>query len=219
MDYIYSLLGYDKYKTLENTIFNLKFTKKSLERDIKKSYTKVKIETLKVKDDIEKGDLVAARIHAENTIRHKNQRINYMKLSSKIDALICRLELSLKNGKLTDNIMNISYSLEKIQNDFSYNNVTDILCKFDENFEDFDVMVDSMNNSIKETTSDQIPEDEVINLMKYVAEIHGLEVKKQFMDLDNYVHNLNIQTTYNKNQNNVVKNVISNNRLFDNSVE
>ena len=219
MDYIYSLLGYDKYKTLEDTIFNLKFTKKSLERDIKKSEIRVKTETLKVKDDIEKGDLVAARIHAENTIRHKNQRINYMKLSSKIDALICRLELSLKNGKLTDNIMNISYSLEKIQNDFSYNNVTDILCKFEEKFEDFDVMVGSMNNSIKETTSDQIPEDEVINLMKYVAEIHGLEVKKQFMDLDNYVHNLNIQTTYNKNQNNVVKNVISNNRLFDNSVE
>ena len=219
MDYIYSLLGYDKYKTLEDTIFNLKFTKKSLERDIKKSETRVKTETLKVKDDIEKGDLVAARIHAENTIRHKNQRINYMNLSSKIDALICRLELSLNNGKLTDNILNISYSLEKIQNDFSYNNVTDILCKFEEKFEDFDVMVGSMNNSIKETTSDQIPEEEVINLIKYVSDIHGLEVKKQFTDLDNYVHNLNIQTTYNKNQNNVVKNVTSNNRLFDNSVE
>ena len=52
-----------------------------------------------------------------------------------------------------------------------------------------------------------------------VSDIHGLEVKKQFMDLDNYVHNLNIQTPYYKNQNNVVKNVISNNRLFDNSVE
>ena len=217
MDYIYSLLGYDKYKTLEDTIFNLKFTKKSLERDIKKSETRVKTETLKVKDDIEKGDLVAARIHAENTIRHKNQRINYMKLSSKIDALICRLELSLKNGKLTDNIMNISYSLEKIQNDFSYNNVADILCKFDENFEDFDVMVDSMNNSIKETTSDQIPEEEVINLIKYVSDIHSLEVKNEFMELDNYVYNLNMKTDHNKNK--IVKNVISNNRLFDNSVE
>ena len=219
MDYIYSLLGYDKYKTLEDTIFNLKFTKKSLERDIKRSETRVKTETLKVKDDIEKGDLVTARIHAENTIRHKNQRINYMKLSSKIDALICRLELSLKNGKLTDNIMNISYSLEKIQNDFSYNNVTDILCKFDENFEDFDVMVDSMNNSIKETTSDQIPEEEVINLIKYVSDIHSLEVKNEFMELDNYVYNLNMKTAHNKNQNKVVKNMISNNMLFDNSVE
>lgn len=219
MDYIYSLLGYDKYKTLEDTIFNLKFTKKSLERDIKKSETRVKTETLKVKDDIEKGDLVAARIHAENTIRHKNQRINYMKLSSKIDALICKLELSLKNGKLTDNIMNISYSLEKIQNDFSYNNVTDILCKFEEKFEDFDVMVGSMNNSIKETTSDQIPEEEVINLIKYVSDIHSLEVKNEFMELDNYVYNLNMKTAHNKNQNKVVKNVISNNMLFDNSVE
>ena len=112
-----------------------------------------------------------------------------------------------------------SPKIEKIQNDFSYNNVTDILCKFEEKFEDFDVMVSSMNNSIKETTSDQIPEEEVINLIKYVSDIHGLEVKKQFMDLDNHVHNLNIQTTYNKNQNNVVKNVTSNNRLFDNSVE
>ena len=203
MDYIWSLFGYDKYKSLEDIIFRLKFTKKGLQKDIKKSESKMTLEINNIKNDIIKGDTMAAQIHSENAIRHKNQRINYMQFSSKIDALVCRLELAVQNGKLTDNVVNIAYGLESIYNDFSYKNIVDILCKFDTTFEDFDVMTGSVDSSIQESTSSQIPRDEVVELMKYVADTHSLSVQGSFMELDMYENELK------KNKSNKEENSIS----------
>ena len=55
----------DKYKTLEDIIFKLKFTKKGLQRDIKKSETKMGSEINNIKNDIWKSDIMAAQIHSE----------------------------------------------------------------------------------------------------------------------------------------------------------
>ena len=203
MDYIWSLFGYDKYKSLEDIIFRLKFTKKGLQKDIKKSESKMTLEINNIKNDIIKGDTMAAQIHSENAIRHKNQRINYMQFSSKIDALVCRLELAVQNGKLTDNVVNIAYGLESIYNDFSYKNIVDILCKFDTTFEDFDVMSGAVDSSIQEGTSSQIPRDEVVELMKYVADTHSLSIQGSFMELDMYENELK------KNKSNKEENSIS----------
>ena len=186
MDYIYWMLGYDKYKALDDVIFNLKFTKKGIHRDIKKCETQIKIEMDNVKNDIKNNDIIAAQIHSENTIRQKTQRINYMKFSSKIDAIVCKLELAVQNGKLTDNIINITTGLESINNDFSYKNIVNILGKYDSNFENFDIMEGIMEDTINDSTSNQIPAEEVNELMKYVASIHSLEINETFMELDKY---------------------------------
>jgi charged multivesicular body protein 1 len=186
MDYIYSFFGYDKYKTLEDVLFKLKFTKKILARDIKKCETRTNIETNKIKEDIIKNDYIAAQIHSENTIRQKNQRISFMRLSSRLDALVCRLELAVQNGKLTDNIVNIAYGLESIQENFTYRNVVGILSRFDTSFEDFDVTMNLMDKSIEDTTSNQIPKEDVIKLMQFVADTHQLKIQEQFMELDMY---------------------------------
>ena len=186
MDYIYSFFGYDKYKTLEDVLFKLKFTKKTLARDIKKCETRTNIETNKIKEDIIKNDYIAAQIHSENTIRQKNQRISFMRLSSRLDALVCRLELAVQNGKLTDNIVNIAYGLESIQENFTYRNVVGILSRFDTSFEDFDVTMNLMDKSIEDTTSNQIPKEDVIKLMQFVADTHQLKIQEQFMELDMY---------------------------------
>lgn len=186
MDYIYWMFGYDKYKALDDVIFNLKFTKKGIHRDIKKCESQIKIEMDNVKNDIKNNDIIAAQIHSENTIRQKTQRINYMKFSSKIDAIVCKLELAVQNGKLTDNIINITTGLESINNDFSYKNIVNILGKYDSNFENFDIMEGIMEDTINDSTSNQIPSEEVSELMKYVASIHSLEINETFMQLDKY---------------------------------
>mgnify|MGYP001159618954 CR=1 FL=1 len=203
MDYIYWMFGYDKYKALDDVIFNLKFTKKGIHRDIKKCETQIKIEMDNVKNDIKNNDIIAAQIHSENTIRQKTQRINYMKFSSKIDAIVCKLELAVQNGKLTDNIINITTGLESINNDFSYKNIVNILGKYDSNFENFDIMEGIMEDTINDSTSNQIPSEEVSELMKYVSSIHSLEINETFMQLDKY--EMDLKSIKNSNNINNVK--------------
>lgn len=49
-------------------------------------------ERLKVKRAIEKGNMEGAKIYAQNAIRKKNEQLNYMKLASRLDAVVSRLD-------------------------------------------------------------------------------------------------------------------------------
>ncbi len=55
-----------------------------------------KAEKLRVKKAIEKGNMEGAKIYAQNAIRKKNEQLNYMKLASRLDATVSRLETQAK---------------------------------------------------------------------------------------------------------------------------
>jgi charged multivesicular body protein 1 len=49
---------------------------------------------------IQKGSTEVARIHAENAIRQKNQAINFLRMSTKIDAVAARVQTAVTMGKV-----------------------------------------------------------------------------------------------------------------------
>lgn len=76
-------------------LFNLKFAAKELDRNSKKCEKEEKMEKLKAKKAIQKGNLEVARIHAENAIRQKNQSVNYLRMSARVDAVASRVQSAL----------------------------------------------------------------------------------------------------------------------------
>ena len=44
---------------------------------------------------IQKGNMEGAKIHAENSIRQKNQALNYRRMSARIDAVSARVQTAL----------------------------------------------------------------------------------------------------------------------------
>lgn len=44
---------------------------------------------------IQKGNMEAARIHAENAIRQKHQSINYLRMSARVDAVASRVQTAV----------------------------------------------------------------------------------------------------------------------------
>jgi charged multivesicular body protein 1 len=73
-------------------VFELKFCAKQLERLSKKAEKEQNQEKTKVKKALEKGDPERARIYAENAIRKKNESINYLRMSSKVDAVSSKIK-------------------------------------------------------------------------------------------------------------------------------
>ncbi len=55
-----------------------------------------KAEKLKIKKAIEKGNLEGAKIYAQNAIRKKTEALNYLKLGSRLDAVVSRLDTQAK---------------------------------------------------------------------------------------------------------------------------
>merc|ERR1719267_52234 len=88
-------------KGLENQLFQLKFTSKQLSRLSKKCEKEEKAEKDKIKKALEKDNHDGARIHAQNAIRQKSNAQNYLRLSSRVDAVSSRLESAIKMQQVT----------------------------------------------------------------------------------------------------------------------
>lgn len=76
-------------------LFNLKFAVKDLERQSKKCDKQEKQEKAKAKKAIAAGNVDVARIHAENAIRQKSQKVNYLRMSARVDAVASRVQSAL----------------------------------------------------------------------------------------------------------------------------
>ena len=109
---------------MEKHLFNLKFASKQLMRDSKKADKEEKAEKKKLQKAIEKGNMDVARIHAENAIRQKNQSLNYLRMSARIDAVASRVQTAVTTKRVTSSMQGVvkamdsamkSMNLEKVR--------------------------------------------------------------------------------------------------------
>ena len=89
---------------MEKHLFNLKFAAKELERSSKKCDKEERVEKDKLKKSIQKNNLEVARIHAENAIRQKNQSLNFLRMSARIDAVSSRVQSAVAMKKVTQSM-------------------------------------------------------------------------------------------------------------------
>lgn len=75
-----------------------------MQRNSKRCEKEEKQEKAKTKQAIQKGNLEVARIHAENAIRQKNQAINYLRMSARVDAVSSRVQSALTTRKVTNSM-------------------------------------------------------------------------------------------------------------------
>jgi len=162
---------------LEEQVFNLKFTSKQLQRQAKKSEMNAKKEEKKVKAAVEKGDMEGARIYAQNAIRLKNERVNFLRLAARIDAAAARVETACRMQNVTKSMANVVKGMDKAMKSMDLMKITQVMDQFDKQFEDVEVGVSYMDESMSRGTVLTTPQDEVDSLIQSVAEEHGLELE------------------------------------------
>ena len=162
---------------MEDHLFNLKFTSKQLQRQAKKNDKEIVKEKLKLKKAIEQGNMEGAKIYAENAIRLKNQSLNYLRLSSRIDAVASRVETAIRMRQVTKSMGSICSGMDKAMKTMNIEQMTAIMDKFEKQFEDLDVQAQYMENSISQTTVLSSPQEEVQALIGQVADEYGLEIE------------------------------------------
>ncbi|CAH8252660.1 unnamed protein product [Arabidopsis lyrata] len=161
---------------LMNQIFDLKFTSKSLQRQARKCEREEKSEKLKVKKAIEKGNMDGARIYAENAIRKRSEQMNYLRLSSRLDAVVARLDTQAKMATITKSMTNIVKSLESTLATGNLQKMSETMDSFEKQFVNMEVQAEFMENAMAGSSSLSTPEGEVNSLMQQVADDYGLEV-------------------------------------------
>ncbi|KAK9069727.1 hypothetical protein SSX86_010121 [Deinandra increscens subsp. villosa] len=157
---------------LMNQIMELKFTAKSLQRQARKCEKDEKSEKLKVKKAIEKGNMDGARIYAENAIRKRNEQMNYLRLASRLDVVVARLDTQAKMNTISKSMGSIVRSLESTLTTGNLQKMSETMDQFERQYKGAEFMESSMAGS----TSLSTPEGEVNSLMQQVADDYGLEV-------------------------------------------
>ncbi|KAK2078588.1 Charged multivesicular body protein 1a [Prototheca wickerhamii] len=162
---------------LLDQIFNLKFTSKQLVRASKKCESEEKSEKLKIKKAIEKENHEGAKIYAQNAIRKKAEALNYLRLASRLDAVVSRLDTQAKMQVINKSMVGIVKSLDAALKANNLEKVAATMDQFEKQFENLDVQSEFVEQAMGNQAALSTPEDEVNLLMQQVADEHGLDVK------------------------------------------
>lgn len=164
---------------MEKHLFNLKFAVKDLERNAKKAEKEEKAEILKTKKAIQKGNTEVARIHAENAIRQKNQSLNYLRMSARVDAVASRVQTALTTRQVTNSMAGVVKAMDAAMKGMNLEKISGLMDKFESQFEDLDVQSSYMENTMSQTTTTSVPQNDVESLMQRVADEAGLELNME----------------------------------------
>jgi len=177
---------------MEKHLFNLKFASKQLLRDSKKCEKEEKAEKTKLKKAIEKGNMEVARIHAENAIRKKNESLNLLRTSARVDAVASRVQTAVTTKRMTQSMQGVVKAMDSAMKSMNLEKISGLMDKFEKEFEDLDVQTSVMEGAMTQTTATNVPQDAVESLMKQSADEAGIELN---MDLPSAVNNTIGQST------------------------
>ncbi|XP_018429784.1 PREDICTED: charged multivesicular body protein 1b [Nanorana parkeri] len=144
--------------SMEKNLFNLKFAAKELHRNAKKCEKEEKTEKAKIKKAIQKGNTEVARIHAENAIRQKNQGINFLRMSARVDAVSARVQTAVTMGKVTKSMAGVVKSMDSTLKSMNLEKISALMDKFEHQFETLDVQTQHMEDTMSNTTTLTTPQ-------------------------------------------------------------
>jgi len=174
--------------SIQDHLFNLRFTSKQLIKQSQKMEKQEKQDKLKIKMAIEKGNMDGAKIYAENAIRNKNQALNYLRLSSRVDAVANRVETAAKMSQLTKTMGGIVQGMDAALKSMDTEKITATMDKFEQQFQDLDVQASYMDSAMSTSTVGMTPVDQVDSLISQVADEHGLEVANGMAPVPTHTH-------------------------------
>ncbi|KAL9683197.1 hypothetical protein QQ045_015014 [Rhodiola kirilowii] len=102
--------------------------------------------------------------------------MNYLRLSSRLEAVVARLDTRAKMSTITKSMGSIVKSLESSLNTANLQKMSETMDQFEKQFINMEVQAEFMESSMAGSTSLSTPEGDVNSLMQQVADDYGLEV-------------------------------------------
>ncbi|CAM9646677.1 unnamed protein product [Phaeothamnion confervicola] len=163
-------------QSLSDELINLRLTSKQMARGAKKCEKNEAEQKAKLREAIKKKNYEGARIYAQNAIREKNQALNCLRLSSRIDAVAQRLETAVRMEQVTASMKGVVKGMDKALKSMDVEKISKVMDKFERQFEDLDVRSAYMENAMADTTATATPQEQVDGLIQMVADEAGLEL-------------------------------------------
>ncbi|KAL8912316.1 MAG: hypothetical protein Q9171_002688 [Xanthocarpia ochracea] len=164
---------------LEKSLFNLKFTAKQLNRQAVKAGRDEATEKNKLKKAIQQNHPDIAKIYAQNAIRKQNERLNLLRLGSRIDAVASRVQTAVTMRQVTGSMAGVVKGMDGAMKAMDLEKISAVMDKFETQFEDLDVATGYYENATSSATAVGTPQDDVDRLIGQVADEAGVELQAE----------------------------------------
>ena len=129
-----------------------------------------------LKKAIQQGNTEVARIYANNAIRKKNERLNYLRMGARFDAVAAQLDTAVSMGMVSKTMGTVVRGLDTALTANNMEEIARIMDTFEEQVESLGVQTTYMDGAMNGTSALTTPQDQVDNLIQMVADEHGIEV-------------------------------------------
>lgn len=161
---------------MQEVIFKMRFTSKTIGRQAAKSQKNVNIEEQKAKDAMAKNNMAGARIHAENAIRNQSEALSYLKLQSQLEAVAAKLQAQTVRAQVSESMIAVTANLDQALGTMDVTQISYTMEKFIQQSEDLDLSTKVMDSAIGESTSSSTPQTQVNGLLQRIADENNLDV-------------------------------------------
>jgi len=162
--------------SLEEEVFNMRFASKQLARESKRAMKEHKKQLKKVKKAMEEGNHDVARVYAANAIGFRNQALNYLKLSARLDAVAARIKAA-KNVKMLEEMMpKVVKSMSVAVKSVKTEDIAKVMDQFEKGVMELEVRSEVTSGALAVGAKESLYEDHVQELMSQIAEENGMEV-------------------------------------------
>ncbi|XP_019596084.1 charged multivesicular body protein 1a [Rhinolophus sinicus] len=168
---------------MDDTLFQLKFTAKQLEKLAKKAEKDSKAEQAKVKKALQQKNVECARVYAENAIRKKNEGVSWLRMASRVDAVASKVQTAMTMKGVTKNMAQVTKALDRALGSMDLQKVSAVVDRFEQQTQSLDVHTSVMEDSMSSATTLSTPQEQVDSLIVQIAEENGLEVLDQLSQL------------------------------------
>ncbi|KAH0543688.1 Vacuolar-sorting protein SNF7 [Glutinoglossum americanum] len=156
--------------------FYTQFTAKQLNRQAAKAGKDETAEKNKLKKAIQQNHNDIARIYAQNAIRKQNERLNLLRLASRIDAVSSRVQTAVTMRQVTGSMANVVRGMDQAMKSMDLEKISAVMDRFETQFEDLDVATGYYENATSSATAVGTPQEDVDRLMNQVADENGFEL-------------------------------------------
>lgn len=166
---------------LEQALFNLKFTAKQLNRQAVKAGKDETAEKAKIKKAIQQGNTDIAKLYAGNAIRKQNERLNLLRLASRIDAVASRVQTAVTMRQVTGSMANVVRGMEGAMKTMNLEKISLVMDKFESQFDDLEVATGYYETATSSVTATGTPQEDVDRLLSQVADEAGVELHQELV--------------------------------------
>nr|CAD7441380.1 unnamed protein product [Timema bartmani]CAD7452304.1 unnamed protein product [Timema tahoe] len=147
-----------------------------MSRNARRSQKQEKIEKEQCKKHIRKGNLALAKIHAENSIRQRNQALNFLTMSARVEAIAAKVQDAQTMNRITNSLRKVSEAMDKTLKSMDLERISKLVDAFENNLEELDVKESCIKDMMSAATTTAVPILDVEALLNEVAEEAGLDL-------------------------------------------